>query len=152
MTDAARQDLIREAVTIARTVVDLDKRLATLKATLLLEAMRQEHIHLETKGGGQSVVLSGQECICRVVFPGRSLAASVKKIDPEYPKIVAACGPHFRELFRPETVIKPVKDFRELAAVLLAAKAGPLIALLESDSKPTVSFEVTEAFDKGWPE
>jgi hypothetical protein len=152
MNADARKEWIKEAITIARAVADMEERLAVIKATLVMEALKDENKGVATKGGGQSVTFAGEECVARVVFPGPSLAASVKNTDADFPKIVKAAGAHFRALFRPQTTCKPVADFRELAQQLLGDKAPALIELLEKESKPTVSFEVTESFDKGWPE
>jgi len=145
MTADKCQALVDEAVSLDRTIAELQERLDAIKNDLILAARDLDGTR--TDGGGLAVVIEGRECISRVVFPGPSLKASIKKTDKDFPKILALAGDVFQKLFRPSTSCKPVPDFRESARLLLDKdKAARLIRLCEKDSPPTVSFETTEKF------
>lgn len=152
MTAKAIKEHVEEALLIRRLVKDRLLRLEEIKATLVMVAMNEQLPRHATEGGGESVTLAGEECQCRITFPGPTLSASFKKTDDEYPKIRAAAGESFTSLFRPQTTIKPVPDFRPLAKQLLGDKAAALINLLEHESAPSVSFQAVETFEKDWLE
>lgn len=145
MTKPEIEKLVSTAIKKDRAIERLKDDLKTIKEALVAEATNHKDEFTKTEGGGNSWVANGKgEEIARVTFPAKALKKSFDPTVKTFAKIKTAAGKAFAKLFKSKTVYVPVDDFRENAKTELNGGASRLISLCESDSNPSVSFEVVE--------
>lgn len=145
MTKTEIETLVSSAIKKDRAIERLKDDLKTIKETLVAEASHHEDEFTKTEGGGSSWIAKGKgEEIARVTFPAKSLKKAFDPAVKTFDKIKTAAGKAFAKLFKSKTVYVPVENFREEAKTELNGGASRLIKLCESDSNPSVSFEVVE--------
>jgi hypothetical protein len=145
MTDQKLKVLVTEAVKLDRKISELEDDLKRLKGELILEAKSRAEEQVATEGGGKSWVAQGCDgCICRVMFPGKSLKGSISGEGKAIANIRALAGPAFSKLFSPSIAYKPIPDFRNQATAMAGKNAAKLIKAVTSDTAPKVAFETKE--------
>lgn len=145
MTKSEIETLVSTAIRKDRAIERLKEDLKTIKETLVAEATHHEDEFTKTEGGGCSWIAKGKgEEIARVTFPAKSLKKAFDPAVKTFDKIKTAAGKAFAKLFKEKKVYVTVENFRDEAKSELNGGASRLIKLCESDSNPSVSFEVVE--------
>lgn len=145
MNDTKLRNTVTRAVALDREIAELTEGLKAIKADLVAEARIRREDHTKTEGGGSSWTAEGNDgCIARVTFPARKLKSSIPGEGKTLVKIRKLSGAAFPHIFRQVPAYKPVDDFRAAAEITLGKNAKKLIRAVETESKPTVSFETKE--------
>ena len=146
MTKEKLQKLVDDAVALHREVATKTEALKALKAALVCEAEKHPEAHVPNERGSKRWTARGTNgCIARVSFPAASLIAAIEGSSEQAQQCQEIAGEQFRRLFATVKSYQPVDDFRvQVATLLPAPSAEALIAVLESESAPRVSFETAK--------
>lgn len=145
MTDKHLRNAVDKGITLRREIEALEGELKELKQSLVAEAHSRPDEQTNTDGGGRSWTATGSDgAIARVVIPAPSLKSKIDGEGKAIEKIKTLAGKWFEKLFRPAISYRPIHDFRAEAEVALGKSAGKLIKACESQSSPSVSFEIVE--------
>jgi hypothetical protein len=140
MTDAKLKVLVSEAVVLDRKIRELMNELKEVKDRLIAEAESRPEEHTETDGGGSAWAIAGQAGdLARVSFPAPTLKSSIPGEGKTIEKIRQVCGNSFIKLFLQVPAYKPMPEFRKAAAE--EGLGRKLLSLVETETKPRVSFE-----------
>ena len=146
MTTEKLQKLVDHAVALHREIATKTEALKALKADLIHEAEEHPEAHIENDRGGKRWTAQGSDgCVARVSFPAPGLVSEMEGKGELAQQCHEIAGEQFRNLFATVKSYQLVEDFRAQAASFLpAAKANALIAVLETESSPRVSFETAK--------
>ena len=146
MTKEKLQKLVDASVALQREIATRTEALKTLKAALVREAESHPEAQVVTESGGKRWTAHGSDgCIARVSFPATGLTAEIEGQGEIAQKCHEIAGEQFRRLFTTMKSYQLVDDFRaQAASILPAPKVEALIAILETESAPRVSFEAAK--------
>ncbi|MDQ3622075.1 MAG: hypothetical protein M3463_06250 [Verrucomicrobiota bacterium] len=146
MTKEKLQKLVDDAVAVHREIARKTEALKALKADLIHEAEEHPEAHIETDRGGKRWTAQGSDgCIARVSFPAPGVVAEIESQGELAQQCHEIAGEQFSDLFTTVTSYLLVEDFRTQAASFLPApKANALIAVVETEIPPRVSFETAK--------
>jgi hypothetical protein len=136
----------KETLTLHREIAAKTEQLKALKTRLVGHARSCAGELEQTDSGGRRWTAKGSDgSIARVNFPAPALVPEVEAHGDKLKQAQTLAGEAFRRLFAPVKIYQLADDFRALAVALLAPrKAEALIALLETESSPRVSFEAAK--------
>jgi hypothetical protein len=140
------EKLVDDAITLHREIAAKNEQFKSLKATLILEAHAHRDEQVLTESGGKRWIAKGSDgSIARVNFPAAALLSEFDGQSDKAKQAQQIAGEKFKQLFTTVKVYQLVENFRGQAATMLSkAKAEALTSLLETESAPRVSFEITK--------